>query len=737
MAKNNLPKLKQIQGGLQLRQDVNVLQDLFANLNASQIATTIEIPENSGKYYNVAEILTLLNDKASTSGSDIETLKTDVENLENVQIADYVRIRGTITTASDTVDEVTTYTYDATFDDSEKVAELRAQALSQNTACILYTEDNTVLTDEHGVPVTINLQNGILSSKLFIADIENVSESEEMVYVPVTEDITFKIFPVGNYTLSTIDKDFLLDNEEMKAVYYQSAIDDLAFKLANNKKVLETVQELIGTKSVAQAIADATASITSNFQAADTELNNKIDALSKTVSDNETDIEGKVSALDTRVTTAEGSITTLNGDKETAGSVLNTVHSVTDPIANRVTVTENNITTLNSDANTPGSVAHTVKSVVDPVKTDLTNLTTRVTNAETSITTLNGDKDTAGSVLNTVHGIVDPVSTDLATTKEKVDKNTTDISTNTQNISKNATDIATNSADIKTIKESLEGSQGDITTLTETVNRLDEKEETWDAQSSYTNATPIVQAHGDIKEGDTFENVPITEMLTKLLYPYVAQTVNKFNVNTEGSYEIGEVVAPTECVINYTKKSNELTACSIKVDTTKVESEATVPDVTTIDVDVTSLVSNTDYTEVIEKEITRDATFTLTLNDGKTAVTKSASVKFYRPAYFGFVDTDADLTNGNALKEVLTKYVQAPATVKFNYPVLTDKRLVALVPSTWAISSIVDNNSFDVTKAFTKSTVTVTCLDGSDLTYNLYYTDKCSLTNKSTYTFNK
>lgn len=50
-----------------------------------------------------------------------------------------------------------------------------------------------------------------------------------------------------------------------------------------------------------------------------------INTLSGTVSDNKTAIEGTVNALDTRVGTAEGSLTTLNGDTTVVGSVAKQV----------------------------------------------------------------------------------------------------------------------------------------------------------------------------------------------------------------------------------------------------------------------------------------------------------------------------------------------------------------------------------------------------------------------------
>ena len=73
----------------------------------------------------------------------------------------------------------------------------------------------------------------------------------------------------------------------------------------------------------------------------------------------------------------------------------------------------------------------------------------------------------------------------------------------------------------------------------------------------YTNKTPIVTGIGSIKPGDIFEDVKITEMLTKILYPYVDIDIDyKTMSSTPGTYNLE--VAPTISSITFTVLKNSV-----------------------------------------------------------------------------------------------------------------------------------------------------------------------------------
>ena len=81
----------------------------------------------------------------------------------------------------------------------------------------------------------------------------------------------------------------------------------------------------------------------------------------------------------------------------------------------------------------------------------------------------------------------------------------------------------------------------------------------------YNNTTPTVQAHGGIAAGETFSNVPITEMLTKILYPWVAPVVSASITapSNGGVKEKGDTQNVTNIRVNVTKKSSNITKVEV------------------------------------------------------------------------------------------------------------------------------------------------------------------------------
>ena len=55
-----------------------------------------------------------------------------------------------------------------------------------------------------------------------------------------------------------------------------------------------------------------------------------------------------------------------------------------------------------------------------------------------------------------------------------------------------------------------------------------------DSEAKYTNAEPIVTPIGGVKVGETFDNVPVADMLTKILYPYTKPTINTMAATATG-----------------------------------------------------------------------------------------------------------------------------------------------------------------------------------------------------------
>ena len=81
----------------------------------------------------------------------------------------------------------------------------------------------------------------------------------------------------------------------------------------------------------------------------------------------------------------------------------------------------------------------------------------------------------------------------------------------------------------------------------------------------YTNNTPTISAHGGIAAGSTFNKVPIADMFTKILYPYVAPTISTTVVTPTngGTFEKGSTQTVTKIRASVTKKSASITKVEI------------------------------------------------------------------------------------------------------------------------------------------------------------------------------
>lgn len=87
-------------------------------------------------------------------------------------------------------------------------------------------------------------------------------------------------------------------------------------------------------------------------------------------------------------------------------------------------------------------------------------------------------------------------------------------------------------------------------------------------KTTYTNDTPIVTPIGSIVAGQTFQDVPVQEMLTMILYPFVDMVVSFASSDDEtGSYYVHNL--PTLNSVTFTVKKNSVKTVSFELwDTT-------------------------------------------------------------------------------------------------------------------------------------------------------------------------
>ncbi len=232
---------------------------------------------------------------------------------------------------------------------------------------------------------------------------------------------------------------------------------------------------------------------------------------------------------------------------------------------------------------------------------------------------------------------------------------------------------------------------------------------------TYTNATPIVSAHGGVAVGDTFDNVPISKVLDKILYPYVAPVVSASAAPSNGgTYEIGVGTTVTSVTANVTKKARTITKVEV-FGSDSADALATKTD---------GVANGGSFSLAFSKELKAAAangtkfTVKVTDSDNKVTSANTATFNLVYPFYQGVVAAGA--TVDAAAVKALTKKVETKGNKKWAYTATNQKMVFAYPASYGNLTKIYDANNFDVTGTFTKSTVNVSCADGTSVAYNVY-----------------
>lgn len=229
-------------------------------------------------------------------------------------------------------------------------------------------------------------------------------------------------------------------------------------------------------------------------------------------------------------------------------------------------------------------------------------------------------------------------------------------------------------------------------------DKLEELEESA-GEMYYSNSTPTVSALGGVSVGETFDNVSIEDMLTKILYPYVAPTISLGSTVARGYKEIGTSFDAT-LTATATKKSESIKSVSIlNGDTTLVE------------VTDGSLVATCEETGISDS-----VTYTAKVVDAKDkAITATLAYVFVHPLYTGVVSSATP--TADEIK-ALTKSVIGKSNQSYTYT-LDEAYMCYACPPGWTVKAITDPNGFDITSSFTLVTVNLGTED-EPVNYNVY-----------------
>lgn len=229
---------------------------------------------------------------------------------------------------------------------------------------------------------------------------------------------------------------------------------------------------------------------------------------------------------------------------------------------------------------------------------------------------------------------------------------------------------------------------------------------------------------GGIKEGTNLSNMSVQDVLSKLLFPYIAPVINVSIIRNPNKSicEKGEVVAITEINGVITKKSDKITSVAF-LDSSNVLKEFTV--------DVENG-GNFTYKFTTPIDITSDLPnnrFRMRVIDASTNATyaNTSNINFYYPYYFGVIEENQEITEN--LFSNFTKKIEVKGNKSNNYTTNNQCMVIAYPKSYGALKKIIDQNGFDVTNSFIKSEVNVTGLDKTSQTYYVYTNNASSVTN--------
>lgn len=242
------------------------------------------------------------------------------------------------------------------------------------------------------------------------------------------------------------------------------------------------------------------------------------------------------------------------------------------------------------------------------------------------------------------------------------------------------------------------------------------------ANNLFQSDIPTVSSLGGIPAGTNLNNMSIQDVLTKLLYPYIAPSVTASlsYTPTGGTYEYGQIVTINQIKANVIKKSENITNVSFYENGILLQS-------------ITNPTPNGgDYSCMISKDITSSISnnyFQVKVKDvSNTVVTaNTSSINFYYPYYYGTINVDVNITEG--LIKRLTKQIVAKGNKTYTYSPYYQRMVIAYPKSYGVLKSILDPNGFEQLNSFTRLEISITGLDKTSQVYYVYANDASTNTN--------
>lgn len=245
------------------------------------------------------------------------------------------------------------------------------------------------------------------------------------------------------------------------------------------------------------------------------------------------------------------------------------------------------------------------------------------------------------------------------------------------------------------------------------------KKTQYDENTIYTNDMKTVNALGGIAAGTSFDNVPVKDVLTKLLYPYVAPTISATGTPNGGTFEKGDNKTITNVRVVVNKKSEQIKKIDLYNGSALLGTKEgdTIKNGGTFDFPVEVAVPSTNV------QLTAKVTDALS----KLYSANTGSFNFVYPYYIGKCSNDAEITQD--LIKGLTKKIEAKGNKSQAFTCDYERMVFAYPKAHGKLKQIIDPNNFDITGTFGVQEVSVTGRDGSAQTYYVYVNSASTVSN--------
>lgn len=693
-----------------LSSDVTTLQSSLTTTQSGLSTAQTDITTNATAISGLDTRVSSAEGSITSITSDITQLQSDLTSAEGDISTNSTALSGLttrVTTAEGTISSNTTdiTALESTVNNVSTGVVATSNALGALTTRVTTAENSIVTnaTDITSLEVTVNdATSGVLANASAVSSLDTRLTSAEGSITSQSSSITALESTVNDGTtgvsanasaISTLDTRITSAENDITSLS-ASNITALEVAVEDLTKIQGETDDVITTEAGNDLLLNLPTDVASATSAATNTLDSRITSAEDTLTSQSTDITelqsglttldgevttnaGAITSLTTRVTTAEGSITSqasditiLQSDLTTAQGDITTNASAITGLTTRVTSAEGTITSLSSDVTTLQSDLTTAEGNITTNATGLTSLTTRVTTAEGTITSNSSDITSLQSSLTTTDGNVSTnataitgLDTRLTSAEGTITSQSSDITTLQSDITTAEGDISTNATAITGLTTRVTTAEGNITSNSSDITSLQS-----DVTTAEGNITSNASAISALDTRVTSAEGTITSQASDITTLQSDLTTAEGNISSNATAVSSLTTRVTTAEGNITSNASSITALTSTVNdpTTGLAATAAVAS----GASTTAAANSTSITD-LEAEAYLTVSAGGNVSGFKATADASGSSFTIQADRFALVSTDESQTTTPFAVDTTT------GTVSFNANVEVDGDLIA------------------------------------------------------------